>query len=171
MSSPLLALAALALFPISVAYAAASDLLTMTISNRIPVVLAAGFLVLAPLAGMDLKTIGLHWAVGGAVLIIAFACFAMGWIGGGDAKLAAAIALWFGPEHGAAFIGLSAVLGGVLTLLMLMFRRTPIPDAAMRAPWVARLHRADEGVPYGIALAAAALIIYPSTAWMGLISA
>src|SRR5579862_2467413 len=83
-------------FPVGMALAAASDLLTMTISNRLMLVLAATFLVLLPFAGLDLHAIGLHVAAGLAVLAVAFFCFAMGWIGGGDAKLAAVIALWFG---------------------------------------------------------------------------
>ncbi len=170
MDLSILSLVAFVLFPICVAYAAASDLLSMTISNWIPAILVVGFMVLAPLAGMDLATIGWHWAAAIAVLLIGFGCFAMGWIGGGDAKLAAAIMLWFGPAQGLAFIGFSAVLGGALTLLMLMFRRAVPPGAFARLPWVDRLHQQDEGVPYGIALAAAALIIYPDTAWIALAS-
>jgi prepilin peptidase CpaA len=163
-----LTLAAFALFPICMAYAAASDLLTMTISNWIPAVLVAGFMACAPLIGLDLSAIALHWAVGFVVLLIGFGCFAMGWMGGGDAKLAAAAALWFGPAHAIDFVGLSAVLGGGLTFLMLSYRRTLMPGVVMRVPWLARLHRPDVGVPYGIARAAAALIIYPATAWMTL---
>src|SRR5690348_14857479 len=86
----------LLLFPALMAFAASSDLLTMTISNRISLILAGGFLVLAVSIGMPLTEIGMHIAAGFAVLAVAFACFAFGWIGGGDAKLAAATALWLG---------------------------------------------------------------------------
>ena len=85
-----------AVFPLAMAYAAISDLMTMTISNRLTLILVAAFVVLSPLAGMDLGTFGLHWAAGGTVLAVAFACFAFGWIGGGDAKLASVTALWLG---------------------------------------------------------------------------
>jgi prepilin peptidase CpaA len=54
----------------------------------------------------------------------------------------------------------------VLTLLILRFRETPLPDSFMRRAWVARLHDQRNGVPYGIALAIAALVIYPHTGWM-----
>ena len=58
------------------------------------------------------------------------------------------------------------LLGGVLTLLIIRFRQLPLPQALSRHAWIARLHNQEEGVPYGIALAAAALAIYPYTGWM-----
>ena len=87
-------------FPVGMAFAASSDLLTMTISNRLMAALAIAFLLLAPFVGMDFHAFGFHLAAGAAMIVIAFFCFAMGWIGGGDAKLAAVIALWFGVERG-----------------------------------------------------------------------
>src|SRR3974377_973290 len=92
----MLDLARLLLFPALMAFAAASDLFTMTISNRVSLALVACFLVLAPLTGMGPSEMLLHFGAGAIVLVAAFGCFAMGWIGGGDAKIAAAAALWFG---------------------------------------------------------------------------
>ena len=94
----ILDIARLLLFPALMAFAAASDLFTMTISNRVSLALVAGFLALALLGGMGLHDILLHFGAGATVLVVAFACFAMGWVGGGDAKVAAAAALWFGFE-------------------------------------------------------------------------
>jgi prepilin peptidase CpaA len=170
MDLSVLTLVAFALFPVCVIYAGVSDLLSMTIPNWIPATLVVGFMVLAPFIGLDLKAIGIHWAIASAVLLIGFGCFAMGWVGGGDAKLAAAIALWLDPMNAAVFVGMSAVIGGGLTLLLITFRRVILPMPVVRASWVARLHHPDEGVPYGIALAIAALIIYPDTAWIALAS-
>ena len=155
-----------AFFPLAMAYAAASDLLTMTISNKVTLALVAGFLALFSLTGMDWNTFGLHWAAGGAVLAVAFFCFAMGWIGGGDAKLASAAALWLGWESTIEFIGLASIFGGVLTVLILIFRRSLQPAFVIRQPWVARLYDENAGVPYGIALAVAALAVYPHTIWV-----
>ncbi len=104
------------IFPLGMAYAAASDLLTMTISNKLTLALLAAFVVLAPLSGMDLHTIGMHAAAGGIVLAVAFVCFAFGWIGGGDAKFAAVTTLWLGSENAAEFVALASILGGGLTL-------------------------------------------------------
>src|SRR5205823_1887778 len=91
--------ARLMLFPALIAFAAASDLFTMTISNRVSLALVAGFLVLAVASGMGAYDIMMHIGAGTAVLVVAFGCFAMGWVGGGDAKVAAAAALWFGFAH------------------------------------------------------------------------
>jgi len=159
-----------AAFPLAMAYAAASDLLTMTISNKLTVALVAGFVVLAPFTGMDWHTFALHWAVGAAVLTVAFLCFAMGWIGGGDAKLGAAIALWLGVDGTLEFLVLASLFGGGLTLFLLAFRRaTVVPVFIIRQPWVQRLHDSNAGVPYGVALAAAGLATYPHTVWVGVL--
>ena len=90
----------------------------------------------------------------------------MGWIGGGDAKLAAATALWFGFDYLLDYLVYASLFGGVLTLLLIQFRRLPLPAPLARQPWILRLHETGGGVPYGIALAAAALVVYPKTGWM-----
>src|SRR5512146_2545293 len=95
----ILDIARLLLFPALMAFAAASDLFTMTISNRVSLALAAGFLALALMSGMAPYLMLMHAGAGAAVLVLGFGCFAMGWVGGGDAKVAAAAALWFGFGH------------------------------------------------------------------------
>jgi len=156
----------LLLFPAIMAFAASTDLFTMTISNRVPVALAAGFLVLALLDGLAAAEIGSHLLAGFAVLAVSFVLFSRGWIGGGDAKLAAATALWFGWAHLGDYLLVASLIGGALTFAILEFRRRTLPPALAGQAWLARLHEPNGGVPYGIALAAAALIVYPSTAWM-----
>ena len=105
----------LTLFPTLMAFAAASDLLTMTISNRISLLLVAGFVLLAALSGTDIHEVVSHLGAGATVLAVAFGCFAMGWIGGGDAKLVAAIALWFGFGHLMDYLVYASIGGGALT--------------------------------------------------------
>jgi len=156
----------LILFPTLMALAASSDLLTMTISNRVSLVLVGGFFLLALVIGMSGTDILTHLAAGFAVLIVSFGCFARGWIGGGDAKLAAATALWFGFDHLLVYLLYASLFGGALTLLLIQFRAFPLPGFLAGREWVERLHKKDGGVPYGIALAAAALCIYPDTPWM-----
>jgi prepilin peptidase CpaA len=156
----------LLLFPALMAFAASSDLFTMTISNRVSLMLVGGFVALALLTGMSAAAIGSHVGAAALVLGVTFVMFAQGWIGGGDAKLAAATALWFGFEHLLAYFLYASLLGGVLTFTMLKFRATPLPAFLAGQDWAERLHRMDAGVPYGIALAASALMIYPETAWM-----
>lgn len=156
----------LVLFPAMMAFAASSDLLTMTISNRISLILIGGFFLLALLTGMSGSDILWHMAAGGLVLVVTFGFFSRGWIGGGDAKLAAATALWFGFGHLPAYLVYASLLGGGLTLLLLWFRSLPLPPSLASREWVQRLHRKGGGVPYGIALAAAALCVYPDTPWI-----
>ena len=62
----------------------------------------------------------------------------------------------------------TAIGGGGLTVAVLMLRWVSLPGFARRWTWLARLHNPDCGVPYGIALAAAALLVYPrSDIWLG----
>ncbi|HZL32148.1 MAG TPA: prepilin peptidase [Pseudolabrys sp.] len=154
------------MFPALMAFAASSDLFTMTISNRLSLTLVGGFVVLALIIGMSLPTIGLHLAAAAAVLVVAFGFFSQGWIGGGDAKLAAATALWFGFDFLLDYMVYASLFGGVLTLVLIQFRKLPLPAVLARQKWIMRLHETGGGVPYGIALAAAAMIVYPKTGWM-----
>ncbi len=162
----ILDIARLMLFPALMAFAAASDLFTMTISNRVSLALVAGFLLLAAASGMGFYDILMHVAAGATVLTVAFACFAMGWIGGGDAKVAASAALWFGFGYLLNYLIYASLFGGALTLLLLQFRQWPLPYALVGQTWLQRLHAKESGIPYGIALAIGALTIYPDTDWI-----
>jgi prepilin peptidase CpaA len=163
MASALLHLLALAFFPTLMALSASMDLVTFTIPNRLCVLLALGYLVLAALLGISAIDILLNISCALAILIVAFVMFNLGWIGGGDAKLAAATAAWLGwtaiLDYGLA----AALFGGILTLIILAARSAPLPAVFNRIDWLARLHNAKSGVPYGIALAAAGLMQYPNS--------
>jgi prepilin peptidase CpaA len=156
----------LLLFPALMAFAASSDFLTMTISNRVSLILVGGYFALALATGAGLSDVVSHVAAGFLVLAATFAFFARGWIGGGDAKLAAATALWLGFDHLLAYLVYASLLGGALTFLLIQFRAIPLPAFLIGREWAERLHRQDAGIPYGIALAAAALLVYPDTEWM-----
>ena len=163
MASILLHLSALAFFPALMALSASMDLLTFTIPNRLCVALALGYLVFAALLGVPAVDILLNVSCALAILAITFVMFSFGWLGGGDAKLAAATAVWLGwaaiLDYGVA----AALFGGILTLILLGARTAPLPDAVARIDWLKRLHNASAGVPYGIALAAAGLMQYPNS--------
>jgi prepilin peptidase CpaA len=156
----------LLLFPALMAFAASSDLLTMTISNKLSIALAAGFLLLSLVTGASLTIVAMHLGAAALVLAIGFICFSFGWIGGGDAKLAAAIALWFGFDYLLVYLVYASLFGGALTVILIQFRLLPLPAMLARQQWILRLHEKGAGVPYGIALAAAALAVYPQTGWM-----
>ncbi len=152
-------------FPFLVVYGAASDLFTMTIPNRITLALMVGFMVMALWLGMDWTTIGWHWAMFALVLSVTFTLFAFGVIGGGDAKLAAGIALWMGWEHSLMYFLVAAFLGGVLTILIVKARNVPMPDWVLRQDWAQKIYQAER-IPYGISMGAAAVLVYAQTFWM-----
>jgi prepilin peptidase CpaA len=154
----------LVLFPFLMAYAALSDLLTMLIPNRISLALVAGFACLSATGLMGWAELGQHLGAGALVLTVTFALFAFGVIGGGDAKLAAATALWLGFDGLTDYLLAASLLGGGLTLAILAARAHPLPARVARLPFALHLHDAKTGIPYGIALAAAALIVLPETA-------
>ena len=160
---------ALLVFPLLMIFAALADLFTMTIPNRVSLVLIAAYLLLALYLRLPLATVGLHVSCGVAMLALTFTMFQMGWIGGGDAKLAAATALWVGwPalfEYGLA----ASLIGGALTIAILALRHYELPEKLLSVGFIAKLAEKNGGVPYGIALALAGLVIYPHTGvWTGL---
>jgi len=160
----LISLVALVIFPLLMAFAAFSDLFTMRISNKLVLALIVGFFALALFVGLPLADIGMHLACAAVVLVVAFAFFAFGWIGGGDAKLIAATTLWLGLGIMLPYLIYASLLGGALTLLLLAARRYPLPERLRAIKWIDRLHDSKTGVPYGIALAIAGLLVYSDTA-------
>jgi len=156
----------LLLFPLAMFYAAASDMFSMTISNKVSLVLIGGFIVLSWAIGMDLQAIAWHWALAAVVLVCGIGFFAVGMMGGGDVKLAAATSLWLGWEHTLIYLLMASFMGGVLTIVIILARAWSLPVFMLKIQWIARLHDKDTGVPYGIALGPAAVMVYPDTPWM-----
>jgi prepilin peptidase CpaA len=160
---------AILLFAGTMAYAGLKDIDTMTITNRLVLWLAAAFLLLAPIAGLGIDEISAGVFAALAVLACTFALFARGWIGGGDAKLAAVAVLWLGSGVALEFVLYASVFGTMLTLALLQFRRMPLPDFLQETGWPCRLHSTETGVPYGAALAASALFLLPKSQWAAVI--
>ncbi|MCE7026569.1 A24 family peptidase [Jiella avicenniae] len=155
----------LTVFPFAMIYSALTDLLEMKIENRVMIVLAAAFVPAAYLVGMPWPTFGGHLLVGFLCLSVTFAMFAAGWMGGGDAKLIAATALWFGPSMlSAEYLLFSALVGGALTVTLLVLRGHFLPVTGVE--FVDRLMETETGVPYGIALGAAGLYVYSDSFWL-----
>jgi prepilin peptidase CpaA len=152
-------------FPVAMAFAAANDLFTMTIPNKISLALIVLFAASALVVGMPLQDAAIHVGVGLAVLVFGFVLFQFNMLGGGDAKLMAAGALWMGIDHVLFFMAYLTIFGGLLAVAILFYRRW-IPVHKLKLPgWAVRLHRNGTGIPYGIAIAAAALMLYPETTW------
>lgn len=162
------AAAAVLAFPALMLAAALFDVTTMTIPNRISLMLVPAFFLAAALGRMPLGDIGLHLGVGLAGLALMIGCFAMGWLGGGDAKLLAAASLWVGPAAGT-FVMFTALAGGLLALALVAARwsagwigaLSPQPAAAQAPAWVQRLLTPKGAIPYGVAIAAGAICALP----------
>ena len=161
MSTPLFNPFLLMFFPAMMALAASMDLLTMTIPNRLSAALVVAYVALAMAIRAPMHDVLLNLSCGAVVLSVMFVFYSLRWIGGGDAKLASAIALWLGWASILDFSVAAALCGGLLTLLILGARYIRLPAMFERRAWIARLHDKATGVPYGIALAAAGMIQYP----------
>ena len=152
------------ILPLCLAMAAFSDILTMTIPNRVSVILAISFFIVAPFTGMDLVT--LAWSVAAAVAVFAgcFALFAFNVMGGGDAKILSAAALWYGFNIDlVAFLGMTGVFGGLLAVMVLMIRANQNILLVSRVPIPMHFFQDRAGIPYGVAIGAAAFATFPNS--------
>ena len=122
-------------------WAAVVDIKTRTIANGLNLTIA----LMAPLfwwaMGIDLwPDAAIRVAVAGGVFLLLALAFQLGAMGGGDVKLAAALALWFAPADTLFLIVLMSLAGGVLTLIVMIEHNI----------------KKEEGrpeVPYGVAIA------------------
>ncbi|XAZ23682.1 prepilin peptidase [Sinorhizobium sp. B11] len=155
--------AILLVFPLCLAFAAISDLLTMTIPNRVSLILMISFAVLAPLSGMALPAIGMH-ALGAAIVFgICFALFALNVMGGGDAKLLSAAAIWFGYDPALlSFLVYVSFIGGLVTVAILLIRSQADMILAIGLPIPNSLLLAKK-IPYGVAIAIGGFVAFPSS--------
>jgi prepilin peptidase CpaA len=153
----------LVVFPALLLAAAGWDIASYTIPNAIPLALLATFAVFAGATGMTLSGLGAHALAGCAGLLLGFAFFAFNFVGGGDAKLFACTALMLGFRDLFDYTLMASILGGALTLGILAIRRVPLPHSLTMQGWILRLHDEQEGIPYGVALALAAVLVLPHT--------
>ncbi|MEI9990712.1 MAG: prepilin peptidase [Rhizomicrobium sp.] len=153
----------LIVLPALLALAAGWDLASFTIPNALQIALIGAFAVFAISVGLSPAEIGGHLLAGFVGLAIGFTLFALGYVGGGDAKLFACVLLWIGFRNLLDYTLVAVVMGGGLSVLILAMRRVPLPASLGSQGWIARLHDAKGGIPYGVALAAGAVLILPQT--------
>lgn len=152
------------ILPLCMAMAAFCDIISMKIPNRVSVILAASFFLIAPFSGMELATFG--WSVVAALSVFAacFALFALNVMGGGDAKILSAGALWYGFNADlTAFLGYTGIFGGLLALVVLMIRANQNMLLASALPIPMHFFKPRAGIPYGVAIGAAAFFTFPNT--------
>jgi len=155
--------AILVIFPLCMAMAAISDLLTMTIPNRLSVVLIVSFVAIAPFAGLSWTDFLGHITAGAAVFAFCFALFAFNIMGGGDAKILTASAIWFGLSQSlVTYLAYVSALGGVLAVLILTLRAHHDIIMASRIPLPSTILQPKK-LPYGLAIGAAAFLAFPTS--------
>ena len=128
-------------------FAAVVDVRTFTISNRLNLTVA----LLAPIYWLSIALpvwpgVGVQLAAGAGVFVLLAGAFYAGMMGGGDVKLASALALWFSPGSTLKFLVLMSLAGGVLTIGILALHR-------------ARGRTGRPEIPYGVAIAFGGLAI------------
>jgi len=142
-------------------YGAASDLGRFMLPNWVSLLVAAAFLAAAWAAGLDVQQIAVSLGIGLACLAVGIAAFALGVFGGGDIKLFAAGAIWTGWSAFAPYVMAVVVAGGILSLILLLFRRLPLGSRLTKVDWIGALHRPTGPVPYGVAIAAGTVVSLP----------
>ncbi len=153
------------LFPAMAILAAVYDARSMTIPNWISIVLAISYVPVAFIVGLPMADIGWSVGIGFIALVLGIALFAFRILGGGDAKLLAASAMWVGLSGLLPFLLYTALAGGALSLFLLLARKwMPLMPVVVGPQWMQRLLEPKGDIPYGIAIAVAAVLVYPQTA-------
>lgn len=139
-----------------------SDMTSMTIPNWISLVLLAGFFVITPFVWQGWANFGIHILVGLACFAAGIAMFALGWMGGGDAKLLAATSIWWVWADLLYYLFYTALAGGALALFLILGRKY-LPVRFLTTEWMHRLFKDEKKMPYGLALAFGALVTLPKS--------
>lgn len=158
----------LMIFPALVITAGLKDATSYTIPNWISLALIVAFIPAAAVSGASLTAIGLCVVAGACGLLLGMGMFAAGWIGGGDAKLFAASALWIGLSGVLPFMLVTGLAGGAVTLLILSMRSGWIAPLVAGGPaWLRKLCAQGGDLPYGVAIAVGALTAFPEAPLAG----
>lgn len=156
----------LCVLPALVIAAGLTDLTTMTIPNWISLALIVGFFPAALTVGLPMGQIAVHFGVALGALFLGAGLFALRLLGGGDAKLLAAVCLWMGLSGSFTFILITTIAGGLFSLILILARAQPGLATVEGPAWFGRLLQPKGDIPYGVAIAAGALIAFPSSALM-----
>lgn len=147
--------------------AAFEDIRHLRIRNEFCAAVAVLFLPILFTSGWDVAKLHLVSAVIVFVVTALFFFFRM--FGGGDAKVLAALALWFTPAQLPGFLIVMTLAGGVLALLAILLKKSGVlPKLESSAPkffgpadgWLASLSRGETVVPYGVAITFAAALTF-----------
>lgn len=169
---PILAAAPALILPAILLAAAVRDATSFTIPNWMSLTLLAVFPLAGLAAGLPPQALLAHAGAGAAALGLGVALFALRLLGGGDAKLFAATALWLGWGAAGTFLLGTLAAGGALSAGLLLLRAPLLRPYVLSGPaWVVRLAEPKEAVPYGLAIAAGAFMALPASPFMAVFAA
>ncbi|GAA0629863.1 prepilin peptidase [Brevundimonas kwangchunensis] len=164
----ILALALLGVLPALVIVAGLKDLTSMKIPNWISGLLVIFFLPAALAVGLPPVQMAIHLGIAIVALLVGAGMFALRWLGGGDAKLMAAACLWLGLEGSGMFLLWTGLVGGLFCLALIFARFHSRPYLAGAPGWLVTLMEPKGDIPYGVAIAAGALMAYPASPLMAM---
>lgn len=153
--------ALLFIFPALAILGGVYDLTTMKIPNWISIALAIAFVPVALLVQLPWQDIAISLGLGLVALVIGITLFAFRILGGGDAKLLAASVIWVGLSGLLAFLLTTALAGGALSLVLLTGRKWAPLIPWSQPAWFERLMQPKGDIPYGVAIAAGAILSFP----------
>ncbi len=149
------------IFPIAMVLAMVSDVRSFEIPDSLSLLLLIAYPLVALSAGFSWPQILWAFSLSGLVLIVAIILFLLRIMGGGDGKFLAASVLWTGHERLCEFLFVTTFVGGVLALVLIIFRRLPLASALEGIATMQQLHARKQDMPYAVAIGCAGLIVYP----------
>jgi prepilin peptidase CpaA len=164
----------LIVFPLLLTYAALGDIRNLRIPNWLNGLIFAAFFPVALVMGMPLEMIPWHLLSFAVALALGIALFSFGFIGGGDGKMLAAVAVWFGwSDPLMTFLIFTALCGGLQALAHLAWKTLSLEygvwgkEGALKKKVLSQKME----LPYGLAIAAGGLLTMPSSVswWSALI--
>lgn len=163
---PIIAVMAIVVFCGFLIAAMIGDIRKFRITNALNFSFAGSFFIFALLLGMEWKLILGHVTIGAIAFGVCFALFLLNLIGGGDVKLVGATALWLGGPPMYNYIMFSAILGGLVGIILIIARFAAKKFGLPKKPkWLRGILRRKAHMPYGIALGLGGMIALPFADW------
>jgi prepilin peptidase CpaA len=155
----------LAVFVITV-LSCISDVRSLRIPNWHSLAIAGCFIPAFAASPEAFHGVWQHIGAMGIMFIVSYAMFAVGMMGGGDSKLATALALWAGLKGLAPFLLFMAIAGGVIGGVSLVIQKKKFFKKPIKGSWVEQAQKGRSAIPYGVAISFGAWISFFHTGFI-----
>ncbi len=156
----------LSVFPLMVVMAGISDFFTLKIPNWLNAVIAVSVIPFVLFSDMPMELFAWHIIAGLVAFVAGFVLFAANLIGGGDAKMLAACAVWVGWDALIPFAVITVFAGGALVVAMKVWVFFADRKDNKGMDWAQGLLSKKPQLPYGIAIASGGVMVFPATWWV-----